>query len=274
MVLAVLRGPLRRQSRRPRRLSQCRRAACASSSRPPISPPPRRSSPRSPTRRCRADAVYFGEVSLSGAVRPVAQAAARLKEAAEARLCPRRASRRPRREAADPACPERGRQPGQPRRRHRRARRKNLAESPATARATRRRVTEPRRAAIHSPRMTRSTPKNRHKIKPLGRRRGPCLARSGQVSVGADRSRFARRPIAASQHGNAERSMPITWLDILLLGVMLISGLLAMIRGFMREILSITAWARGRGRDAAALPEAPADRQSQYFTTTSSRPAP
>jgi membrane protein required for colicin V production len=37
-------------------------------------------------------------------------------------------------------------------------------------------------------------------------------------------------------------SMPITWLDMLLLGVMLISGLLAMIRGFMREILSITAW--------------------------------
>ena len=36
--------------------------------------------------------------------------------------------------------------------------------------------------------------------------------------------------------------MPITWLDILLLGVMLISGLLAMIRGFMREILSIGAW--------------------------------
>lgn len=36
--------------------------------------------------------------------------------------------------------------------------------------------------------------------------------------------------------------MLITWLDILLLGVMLISGLLAMIRGFMREILSITAW--------------------------------
>ena len=30
-----------------------------------------------------ADAVYFGEVSLSGAVRPVAQAAARLKEAAK-----------------------------------------------------------------------------------------------------------------------------------------------------------------------------------------------
>ena len=34
---------------------------------------------------------------------------------------------------------------------------------------------------------------------------------------------------------------------------MLISGLLAMIRGFMREVLSIAAWARGRGRDALLL---------------------
>jgi membrane protein required for colicin V production len=36
--------------------------------------------------------------------------------------------------------------------------------------------------------------------------------------------------------------MPVTLLDILLLVVMLVSGLLAMIRGFMREILSIAAW--------------------------------
>ena len=36
--------------------------------------------------------------------------------------------------------------------------------------------------------------------------------------------------------------MPITLLDIILLIVMLVSGLLAMIRGFMREILSIGAW--------------------------------
>jgi membrane protein required for colicin V production len=36
--------------------------------------------------------------------------------------------------------------------------------------------------------------------------------------------------------------MPITLLDIILLSVMLISGLLAMIRGFMREVLSIAAW--------------------------------
>ena len=36
--------------------------------------------------------------------------------------------------------------------------------------------------------------------------------------------------------------MPITLLDIILLGVMLISALLAMIRGFLREILSIASW--------------------------------
>lgn len=36
--------------------------------------------------------------------------------------------------------------------------------------------------------------------------------------------------------------MPITLLDLMLLVVMLISGLLAMIRGFMREVLSIAAW--------------------------------
>src|ERR1700722_2552148 len=36
--------------------------------------------------------------------------------------------------------------------------------------------------------------------------------------------------------------MPITLLDVILIGVMLISAVLAMIRGFMREILSIGAW--------------------------------
>jgi len=36
--------------------------------------------------------------------------------------------------------------------------------------------------------------------------------------------------------------MPITLLDIVLIVVMLVSGLLAMIRGFMREVLSIIAW--------------------------------
>lgn len=37
--------------------------------------------------------------------------------------------------------------------------------------------------------------------------------------------------------------MPITLLDIILLVVMLLSGILAMVRGFLREILSILSWA-------------------------------
>src|ERR1700721_1143816 len=36
--------------------------------------------------------------------------------------------------------------------------------------------------------------------------------------------------------------MPITLLDLILVGVMFISAVLAMVRGFMREILSIAAW--------------------------------
>ncbi|HML08098.1 MAG TPA: CvpA family protein [Xanthobacteraceae bacterium] len=36
--------------------------------------------------------------------------------------------------------------------------------------------------------------------------------------------------------------MPITLLDIMLIVVMLVSGLLALVRGFMREVLSIAAW--------------------------------
>ena len=41
--------------------------------------------------------------------------------------------------------------------------------------------------------------------------------------------------------------MPITLLDIVLIAVMLVSGLLAMVRGFMREILSIIAWILAAG---------------------------
>jgi membrane protein required for colicin V production len=41
--------------------------------------------------------------------------------------------------------------------------------------------------------------------------------------------------------------MPITLLDIGLIVVMLVSGLLAMVRGFMREVLSIVAWVLAAG---------------------------
>src|SRR5579872_685468 len=58
--------------------------------------------------------------------------------------------------------------------------------------------------------------------------------------------------------------MPITLLDIVLIVVMLISGLLAMVRGFMREVLSILAWILAAGATVYAysrlLPVA-----KQYF---------
>src|SRR5438309_1304800 len=37
-------------------------------------------------------------------------------------------------------------------------------------------------------------------------------------------------------------ALPITLLDVILIAVMLVSAILAMIRGFMREVLSIAAW--------------------------------
>ncbi len=46
-----------------------------------MSPQPQHLSRRLPVPPLPSDAVYFGEVSLSGAVRPVAQTATRLKEA-------------------------------------------------------------------------------------------------------------------------------------------------------------------------------------------------
>ena len=49
--------------------------------------------------------------------------------------------------------------------------------------------------------------------------------------------------------------MPITLLDIVLIVVMLVSGLLAMVRGFMREVLSITAWALAAGATLYAFPK-------------------
>jgi membrane protein required for colicin V production len=60
--------------------------------------------------------------------------------------------------------------------------------------------------------------------------------------------------------------MPITLLDILLLVVMLISGLLAMIRGFMREVLSIASWAAAAVVTLYAHPKL-LPQAKQYFTS-------
>jgi membrane protein required for colicin V production len=59
--------------------------------------------------------------------------------------------------------------------------------------------------------------------------------------------------------------MPITLLDLILLGVMLISGLLAMIRGGVREILSIVGWLAAAGATFYGLPKLKPVAQ-QYFS--------
>jgi len=59
--------------------------------------------------------------------------------------------------------------------------------------------------------------------------------------------------------------MPITLLDVILLGVMLISGLLAMIRGGVREILSIVGWLAAAGATFYGLPKLKPLAQ-QYFS--------
>jgi len=61
--------------------------------------------------------------------------------------------------------------------------------------------------------------------------------------------------------------MPITLLDIILLGVMLVSALLAMIRGFMREILSIAAWVIAAGATLYAYAKLlPKVKETAFFT--------
>ena len=60
-------------------------------------------------------------------------------------------------------------------------------------------------------------------------------------------------PLISAQRD--QQTMPITLLDFVLIGVMLISGLLAMVRGFMREVLSIVAWVSGgRLRPSMRIP--------------------
>jgi membrane protein required for colicin V production len=49
--------------------------------------------------------------------------------------------------------------------------------------------------------------------------------------------------------------MPITLLDLIVLGVILLSALLAMIRGFTREVLSIASWAAAAAATIYFLPD-------------------
>jgi membrane protein required for colicin V production len=77
----------------------------------------------------------------------------------------------------------------------------------------------------------------------MNEKAGDGAARAGYTRHGAGSARGETRQIQRANRNN----MPITLLDVGLIAVMLISGLLAMIRGFMREVLSITAWVLAAG---------------------------
>jgi membrane protein required for colicin V production len=63
-----------------------------------------------------------------------------------------------------------------------------------------------------------------------------------------------------------ESSMPVTLLDIILLAVMFISAILAMVRGFMREVLSIASWLAAALLTVYAYPRL-LPVAKQYFTS-------
>ncbi len=63
---------------------------------------------------------------------------------------------------------------------------------------------------------------------------------AGSPERGAATDRSATDATAAIEVGR--RNMPITLLDGILVGFTLVSAMLAMVRGFSREVLSIVSW--------------------------------
>ncbi len=61
--------------------------------------------------------------------------------------------------------------------------------------------------------------------------------------------------------------MPLTWPDIALLAVMLISGLMAIMRGFSREVLSLLAWGVAAVAAFYAILSEPVRAQASAFLT-------
>ena len=148
------------------------------------------------------DTVYFGEVSLTGAVRAVSHRDQRLKEAAKlgfaSAVLPRPQAKGARDQGhAPPAAVAIGRACGS-----------FLHVSG---------VNSGRPATIPPPQAS------------VIAERGPIVLHR--------RNRDTVRP------PKEPRAMPISWLDVILIAIMLISGFLAMVRGFTREVLSIFSWA-------------------------------
>ena len=164
------------------------------------------------------DMVFFGEVGLSGAVRPVPHANLRLKEAAKLGF-----SR---------AVAPQGLQETEPRKRQRRSGGHGDAVDPPYRRSHRR--------------YRRAGPRRRRHPRRRARRRSDRLSRRGRTAFAiSGRGREAElcfssvfRDFDGSFRGAECR--PI--LTLVLLAVVLISALLAMLRGFTREVMAILSW--------------------------------
>ena len=62
--------------------------------------------------------------------------------------------------------------------------------------------------------------------------------------------------------------MPVYVLDLVVIGVVLISALLAVVRGFTREVLAIVAWVAAAAAALFLHPDRPALSSQQYINNT------
>src|SRR3954465_6870854 len=177
-------------------------AACASVSPPPILPPRRPSSPRSRARRSR----------------PTRSISARSGFPARSGRSPRRRPGSRRRQSSASPTPSR--------------------RTPAATRASARFLGRPRSGTspISSPASPPPPVHGRCRCSGAGKGDAASFAvytRGQPARPGHPRFRQALRPLT---------TMPVSVLDLVVLGVVLISALLAAVRGFTREVLAIVAW--------------------------------
>ena len=170
------------------------------------------------------DRVYFGEIGLTGALRPVGQARGAAQGGRKARLrtrlcCRARGSRAP----ASPPDSAGRRRPTWP---------TSWPQVAATAGG--------RRPAAEQRPMTQGD---------------ACVYMSGR------QGRHRRDP---PNRRDPMSHLPVTALDLVVLGVVLISALLAAVRGFTREVLAIASWVAAAAAAYVLHPDGAALRQGVH----------
>ena len=210
-------------------------AACASPSRRRTSPPRPRSSPPCPARRCRPTRSISARSASRARSGPVAQAPARLKEAAKLGFAQRRRARTPAARDGRAAAPGAA----------------SIGHIADLVAGDRRRASARRRPRAAAPRrVTR-------------RRLRGAIQRATRL-----RAAPLIHPVDASQ---AASPCPFSVLDLVVIGVVVISALLAAVRGFTREVLAIVAWVAAAAAAWFLHPPAAALSPSSTSPTTRSR---